>query len=208
MPQQINLLDATFRRRHEPFGSTAGLVAMAGTVVLSAALTWGLHAMRAQATARAAGAETELAALQARVAGLEPAAPSRQSHELARLRSIESGQRRILAALDSGQAGEAQHYSEYLLALSRQAPGTLWLTGFSVAADGRALEVNGRMTDPRQLPEYLRRLNAEPLFKGREFAQLSMKTVEPVLPPNEVPRTGPGHTEFVLRAIATATQPP
>lgn len=208
MPQQINLLDATFRRRHEPFGSTAGLIAMAGTLVLCAALVWGLHALRAQAAARAAGAETELTALQARVAALGPAVPSRHAAELARLRRVESGQRRILVALESGQAGEAQHYSEYLLALSRQAPGTLWLTGFSVAADGRALEVNGRMTDPRQLPEYLRRLNAEPLFKGREFAQLSLKTVEPVAASGEGPRTGPAHTEFVLRAIASAAPLP
>jgi hypothetical protein len=36
------------------------------------------------------------------------------------------------------------------------------------------------MTDARQLPSYLRRLNGEPLFKGREFAQLSLKTVEPL----------------------------
>ena len=205
MPQQINLLDASFQRPSVAFGSAVGLVAIAGTIGLSVALTWGLHAMSAQATQQAGTAERDLSALQARVADLGPAAPSHQAAELARLRALETGQRRILAALDSGQAAESPRYSEFLLALSRQTSGTLWLTRFSVAADGRSLEVTGRMTNPRELPEYLRRLNAEPLFKGREFAQLSLKTTDSVAATNDAARPEPGHAEFALRAVATAS---
>jgi hypothetical protein len=127
--------------------------------------------------------------------------PSRQTAELARLRSIEVGQRRTRAALDSGQAGGTQGYSEYLLALSRQSQGRLWLTGFNVAPDGRSLELDGRMTDPRQLPDYLRRLNGEPLFKGREFAQLSLKSIEPGATTDTAPSSGSAYTEFALRAV-------
>ena len=205
MPQQINLLDASFQRRRVAFGSAVGLVAMAGTLGLSAALTSALYAMSAQAAAQAGTAEKDLSALQARVAELGPATPSHQVAELARLRALETGQRRILAALDSGQATETPRYSEFLLALSRQTTGSLWLTRFSVAADGRSLEVTGRMTDPRQLPDYLRRLNAEPLFKGREFAQLSLKTLEAGAATGEAAPAEPGRAEFTLRAVATAS---
>jgi Fimbrial assembly protein (PilN) len=204
MPQHINLIDASLLPRRERFASTGAALALGATLAVSIALALGLNAMSAQATAEAAANEQALAALQARVATVGTAPPSRSAAELARLRAVEVGQHRIRTALDSGQAGGVQGYSEYLLALSRQTRGTLWLTTFSVAPDGRALELGGRMTDPRQLPDYLKRLNAEPLFKGREFAQLSLKAVEPV--PASDPG-GPAYAEFALRAAASASEP-
>ena len=202
MPQQINLLDASLQRPRETLGSLAGLLALGATLLVSGAVSLGLHAMSQRAQAQADAAEHELAALQARVAAIGSAAPSRDVAELARLRVVEAGQRRVRAALDAGQAGGTQGYSEYLLALSRQAQGRLWLTSFSVAPDGRSLDLGGRMTDPRQLPDYLKHLNAEPLFKGREFAQLSVKTVD-AGPAGDSP--GPAYAEFALRASASAS---
>jgi Fimbrial assembly protein (PilN) len=180
MPQHINLLDASQPRRREMLGSTTGLVAVLATFGAAVALAMGLQSFSAKTQAQSVVLEQDLAALQARVAALGTPAPSRQATELARLRAVDAGQRRLRATLDSGQAGSTRGYSEYLLALSRQTQGSLWLTGFTVAPDGRSLEIGGRMTDARQLPSYLRRLNGEPLFKGREFAQLSLKTVEPL----------------------------
>ena len=205
MPQQINLLDASLQRRRESLGSTAALIGVAATLAVSIALAASLKTMSAQAAAQADVAEQELAALQTRVAAVGSATPSRNVAELERLRAAQARQQRIRTALDSGHAGGTQGYSEYLLALSRQTRGDLWLTAFSVAPDGRSLELGGRMTDPRQLPDYLKRLNAEPLFKGREFAQLSLKAVEPGA--NSDPSTGAGHAEFALRAAASASEP-
>ena len=196
MPQHINLLDASLQRRRETLGSITGLVAVLATFGVSVALAASLQSFSAKSQAQSVVLEQDLAALQARVAALGAPAPSRQAIELARLRAVDAGQRRLRAALDSGQAGSTRGYSEYLLALSRQTQGTLWLTGFTVAADGRALEIGGRMTDPRQLPDYLRRLNSEPLFKGREFAQLSLKAVEPVAAPGG----NASYAEFALRS--------
>jgi len=201
MPQQINLLDASLQSQRQAMGSMAGLLALAATLGLSAAVTFALHAMSAQALAQAEATEQERTALQARVAALSNAGPSRQALELARLREMEAAQQRIRVALDSGQAGMTQGYSEYLLALSRQTQARLWLTGFSVAPDGRSLDLGGRMTDPHQLPDYLRRLNAEPLFKGREFAQLSLKSVDPGTKADGAASLGPAYTEFALRAF-------
>lgn len=204
MPQQINLLDARPQRKREALGSVTGLIAIVATLGLSAALAFTLQTFSAQKQAQAAVLEQELAALQTRVAGVGSAAPSRQVVELARLRSVDAGQRRLRAALDSGEAGGTQGYSEFFLALSRQTQGTLWLTGFTVGADGRSIELGGRMTDPRQLPDYLRRLNSEPLFKGREFAQLSLKAVEP----GEASGSSAGYAEFALRTSAGVAEAP
>ena len=202
MPQHINLLDASLQRRRETLASTTGLVAVFATLGVSAALAMVLQSFSAKSQTQSGALEQDLAALQARVAALGTPAPSRHAIELARLRALDAGQRRLRAALDSGQAGSTRGYSEYFLALSRQTQGTLWLTGFTVAADGRALEIGGRMTDPRQLPDYLRRLNGEPLFKGREFAQLSLKTVEPA-----APLVGnAGYAEFMLRSTPAAPE--
>lgn len=200
MPQHINLLDASLQRQRETLGSITGIVAVLATFGVSVALAMGLQSFSAKSQAQSVVLEQDLAALQARVATLGTTAPSRQAIELARLRSVDAGQRRLRAALDSGQAGSTHGYSEYFLALSRQTQGTLWLTGFTVAADGRALEIGGRMNDPRQLPDYLRRLNSEPLFKGREFAQLNLKTIEPAAPLG-------GYAEFALRSTPGAPEP-
>ncbi len=207
MPQQINLLDASLQRRREHLGSQAGLVALAATFAVSAALALGLRTMSAQADEQAHSTEQALAAAQARTAAAPPGMPSHDATELARLRSVEAAQQRVRAALDSGQAGGTQGYSEYLLALSRQTRRSLWLTGFGVAPDGRSLELGGRMTDPGQLPDYLRSLNAEPLFKGREFAQLSLKAVESGARGDGSRGAGQAYSEFALRAAASASEP-
>ena len=194
MAHDINLLHAGLTPRPEPLRSGQALAIVAGAAVLCAAGVVGLRHVTAERNAQAQGAEQELAALQARLGAIGTPRPSRAAIELRQLRETESGQRQVRAALDSGIAGRTQGYSQYFLALSRQAQANLWITGFGVAPDGAALELQGRMTDPRMLPEYLRRLNGEPLFKGREFAQMSLKAIE------TTPGEASGITEFALRA--------
>ena len=209
MPQQINLLDPSLRRQRELLGSAAGLCVLAAAMCVSVALTFGLRVKSSLALVQATSTEAELGVLQAQVAVAQAAkSPSISTAELARLRAAESGQERVRAALDSGQVGGTQGYSPFLLALSRQMQGKLWLTDFSVAPDGRSLELGGRMTDPRELPDYLRRLNAEPLFRGREFAQLSLKAMVPGSGADSsttVENIGPDYAEFVLRSAANAS---
>ena len=210
MPQHLNLLDASFQRPRELLGSVAGLIGVAVTLGVSVALTVGLHVKSAKALVDATGLESQLLTLHERAGDPQRPAPSLLVAELARLRAVEAGQLRITSALDSGQAGVTRGYSDYLLALSRQTVAQLWLTSFSVGADGQALELGGRMTDPGRLPDYLRRLNAEPMFKGRDFAQLNLKSHSGAgaAPPGSDPGafgSAPVVTEFVLRAAPSAS---
>ena len=210
MAQQINLLDPSLSHQREWLGSAAGLGTLAAVMCVSVALTLGLRVKSSQSLVQATVAEAELGALRARVTVAQ--APTRSlsipAAELARLRAVKSAQERVRAALDSGQVGATQGYSPYLLALSRQMQGKLWLTDFSVAPDNRSLELSGRMTSPRELPDYLQRLNAEPLFRGREFAQLSLKAMVPgngADGARSVENMGPDYAEFVLRSAANAS---
>ena len=218
MPQHLNLLDASFQRPRELLGSVAGVAALAVTLGASVALTFGLQVKSAQALVDAKGFEAQLQTLQLGAGGPQRLPASLLVAELTRLRGVEAGQQRITTALESGQAGVARGYSEFLLALSRQSLAPLWLTRFSVGADGQTLELGGRMNDPGVLPDYLRRLNAEPMFRGRDFAQLSLKTLasagagsassgsDPaaIAGANSV-NSAPVVTEFLLRTAPSAS---
>ena len=204
MRQHINLLHAGLFPKREAWRSSHAAWAVGGmaAVALLAALV--LRHLATDRTEQALVSEQALAALQARVAGLgDTVRPSRHAAELQRLRAVESGQRQVRAALDSGAAGRTQGYAEYFMALSRQAQPSVWLTAFSVSADGAALELQGRMTDPHRLPDYLRHLNSEPLFKGRTFAQMNLKAVDAAASGGATGNPGPASTvtEFALRAV-------
>ena len=215
MPQHINLLHAGLLLRREAWRSTQAASAVGAVAALALLATLGLRHMAVDRAEQARAAELALATLQARITPQgERTAPSRHAAELQRLRAVEAGQRQVHAVLESGAAGRTQGYAEYFKALSRQAQPTVWLTGFSVSADAAALELQGRMTDPHRLPDYLRHLNSEPLFKGRTFAQMSLKAVEPAASgapgasgaSGAFNSTGGGSsiTEFTLRAVPAA----
>jgi MSHA biogenesis protein MshI len=85
----------------------------------------------------------------------------------------------VLALLRRGMSPASGNPGELLRGFARQIPTGLWLTGFSVNADNGALEIHGRTTDPRLIPEYVKRLNAEQTFKGRTFSALDINLSEP-----------------------------
>ena len=223
MAQQLNLNDPRFTPQRLHLGARQTLWAMAGLAVLSfavgqamvwqagrrsadaaavqAALTPLRGALLAQGTTTAGGtasaASTANAANTATTANTQPSPGA----EITRLQQLDSAQRRILAALDQGVGSSlqaAEGHAGYLQALARQASTQLWLTGFSVSADGRDIDLEGRMSDAKALPDYLRRLNAEPRFKGRPFAQLSLKAVDA-----EAGSGALAHTVFSLRSSAS-----
>lgn len=200
MAQQLNLFDARFAPQTLRWSARHGL--LAGAAVLLLALTGAqlLHWSARRALAAAADAETTMAPLRAQVMALSASAPAGAAAELGQLRLQEAGQRRIRAALEAGAAGAHEGHADYLVALARQASGALWITGFSVSDDGTAIELEGRMSDPAVLTDYLRRLNAEPRFKGRPFAQLSLRAADS----NGQPLP---FTEFALRSTSAGTPP-
>jgi len=197
MAQHLNLLDARLLPRAVPCSAAQALAAMAAVALGSAAAAYGLqHAASGEHPPSAAGPAPALAASPlAELAAMQA--------ELKQLREFEAAQQRVGAALRSHVGATQTDYSAVFQALARQAGGPLWITGFAVSAGGDAFELDGRMLDSAALPPYLRRLNQEPPFAGRPFAQLQLSTVDDTA----AGEPGTQVTAFALRSQPPAAQP-
>jgi Tfp pilus assembly protein PilN len=198
MAQQLNLLDPPLALQTLWFSARQGLWLLASLALAMLIGVQGLHWARLDAETQSRDLAARMLPLQARrqaLTVLTASGPGSAAAELARLRSIDADQRRITAALTSGLVSARQGPADYLVALARQASSALWITGFAVSEDGSAVELDGRMTDPAALADYLRSLNGEPQFKGRPFAQLSLTS-------RVGNDAGAATTEFSLRSNA------
>jgi hypothetical protein len=211
--QHLNLLDEAMRPRRERFSSVDGLRALVVLLVVIGLLDAGLRVAAGRAAVAAQAAQQQLMALQSHpLAASAPVAGAPSPQELAALQRRYASSQRVFSAIQSGAAGSVQGYSQYLTALARQSQNLggrpLWITELAIAPDGAGLDLTGRMTDPRVLPEYLNRLNGEPLVRGRAFGQVSLKALprpgdlDATRSPADAPLPG-GVTEFALHARPT-----
>jgi hypothetical protein len=203
MAQQINLFDESLRPRRERWRAVHGLWVVGGTLAAAWLMALALDALSVRRQAEAQRIEQQAAAERQQLtpASIVAGHGGRNAQaELERLRAMDAGQQRVQTALQSQAGGRAEGYTPYFLALSRQAQPSLWITGFGIGQDGDSLELQGRMLDASVLPGYLRKLNAEPQFKGRAFAQLSMKVADSRNDP-----AAAGYTEFLLRSRPAAS---
>lgn len=207
MTHSINLYDPTLlRHRH---WLTAGNLLVAVGLVFAVMLGWGAW-LRIQAGDLAADAEAldgslktardESVALGARLA--DRRADPKLELDLAAMKELLGARQEVLVALGQGAAAKTTGYADYLRGLARQSVANLWLTGFSVGPEGARMEIRGRTLDPAQLPEYIRRLNAEPAFRGQRFAALS------VIEPPSTTSSAPNASATPGAAAAVAAPPP
>lgn len=105
-----------------------------------------------------------------------PKAPM-ELQQLGEMKQRETRQRQLSDAMKSAIQQEQVPYSDYLLALARQTLPELWITDLKVTEHGQDVTLVGRMTDPTRLPLYLSRLEKEPQFQGRKFAQVELRAV-------------------------------
>lgn len=213
MSQQINLLLADLRPKRDWF--SLPVIAVAGltvfVVVLGAALL-GLY--------RANGLSSEQQRLKAGLAGIEQQMTV-LNQQLSARKQDESLQQRIeqlkeslaeheeaVAFMQKGQPQDGMGYASMMRGFSRQIVDGAWLTGF-VAYDGQ-IEIRGRLLDPALLPVFIRRLNGEAAFMGRQFITLDMQDGkdEPAKGADGgvAPSKSPRFTEFALRGNLPTTE--
>lgn len=187
MAQQINLYDARLERRRDwlALHYVAGL---AGALAVLVGVSGYLVRMDLPAlTAQAATAESQLEAVRAQVAKLEGQVAERKP-DPGLIRELEATQRllgarsEVLATLRRSLGPDVHAFADYLRGLARQSVNGLWLTGFSIGAGGKGMEIRGRTTDPALLPEYIRRLNREAAFQGQTFAALKLEAAKSAKP--------------------------
>lgn len=193
MTQQLNLLGPRAAAPRGAWGMNHAAMLAGGALALPLVLALGLQFWAQHLGSQSRALALRAAPLRASVPAAAASASDDGAGELAQLRAIDAGQARIRVALESGLAGTREGHADYLVALARQTNGAVWITGFSVAEDG-SIDIEGRMNDAAALTDYLRRLDAEPRFRGRPFAQLSLNAMdsrgESALP----------YTEFALRS--------
>ncbi len=205
MSHHINLYDPALLRQRQRLTAVNLLFVVVLLAVLL--LGWGAWA-RIQAAGLAAEAATlnsqtqaareESVALGNQMASRKP--DPKLELDMASIKELMGVRQGILDALGQDGTSASAGYSDYLRGLARQSVSGLWLTGFSVGADARRMEIRGRVLDPALLPEYVRRLNAEPAFRDHRFAAL---TVAVPAPPASTVAVPPG-----TRAPAPVEPPP
>jgi hypothetical protein len=80
-----------------------------------------------------------------------------------------------MRSLESRRGGA---FSAYFDALSRQTLAGVWLTGLFADFAADRVTIDARALSPDLVPDYLRRLNDESLFRSRRFASLSVRERE------------------------------
>lgn len=180
MSQQINLFNPIFLKQKKIF--TVVPMAEALGVILLGALAlvfYGKHQVAAYDKMDAA-LKVELASRETRLNRVATDfAPRKKTPELvaeldqveAKLKSLQD----VQAILQRGELGNTQGYAEYFRALARQHISGLWLTGVSITGAGSAIGVQGRAMQATLIPDYIARLTAENVMRGKTFASLAIE---------------------------------
>jgi hypothetical protein len=199
--RQINLINPALRQTRDalsalPVAAAVGVLLLLIVVVTAAVRLYaaGSHRQAEELVAGRQQAQAALVTATRQWAGRQ--ADAKLAGELEAVREKLKRQAAVLTALESRAAGDSRGFSDYLRGFARQVPQGLWLTGFSIGAGGKDMEIKGRMVSPRLLTEYVRRLNAEPVFRGRSFAGLQIDT-----PPAGGGAQTAGYREFVLSSV-------
>lgn len=179
MSQQINLFNPIFLKQKKIFGAVPMLQAL-GVIVLGVlAISWLAQQRVDELRQRAASGQALLAGREARLAKANADfAPRQRSASLqadvataqAQLGSL----RQVEAVLNGGALGNTAGYAEYFRAFARQNVQGLWLTGLSIVGAGKDIGVQGRAMQATLIPDYIARLTAEKIMRGKTFGSLQI----------------------------------
>jgi hypothetical protein len=184
MSQQINLYNPAFEERRQWMTLNTMGASLAALVLLIAVASV-LAGMRNESLAKRERASADqLAQLKDQANRLTAQVAGRQRdpgllEELGRVQADLAAGAEVLALLQGGELGNTKGYSEYLRAFARQSFEGLWLTGFSISGAGQEVTIEGRTLRAALVPDYLQRLNREPIMQGRAFSDLSMQLPKP-----------------------------
>ena len=184
MSQQINLFNASLMKKKQPFSASTllqtMLVALLGVAAVSAYGYYQTAELKKMATSVSAQLKiTEEQAAKMRALAGAPAKNQELDDALSKLQDDLQKKRVVADILNAGDFGNTRGYSAYLAAFARQIPSGVWLTGLSIAGDGKDMSLSGRTLRPELVPEYVSQLKREAIMHGKSFATLKMS--QPVL---------------------------
>ena len=185
MSQQINLFSASLRAPH-PVLSATRVAILVGVLIIS------MFGYRSYLVGELGQTEAALAQVNARLTGLQEqtakfgriaaqGVDKALEDSIARTQAQLEIRQALLDRLKGGGLGNTKGFSDYLTALARQRAEGVWITGLVVSGAGTDVEIQGGITRPEMLPEYVRRLSREEVMRGRQIDELRMarKETEP-----------------------------
>ncbi len=183
MIQQINLYQELVQKKKAGLNKQSYIVG--GSLLFLLVLCycawqgWQVHQLKAELHVKQAQLNTEitdlsLIQLQYPKQEINPLLVS----ELDRLQNISASLERVVAMLSDQKSDKNTGFSAYFSALAEQSIKTIWLTGISIDAETNTIQLQGSTYLPDTLPQLIKLLNKEAVFKGRYFADLQMQASE------------------------------
>ena len=180
MSQQLNLFNPIFRKQQKYFSSLTMLQALA--VISLACLAISVEsAMRTRALqGQVASGEAQLAAGQKKLADYRVQFAPRQKSASLPI-EIADAQRELTmltsAAVTIGRGGfgDSRGFSGYFRAFALQSVNGLWLTNVIIGGGGAQIGLRGKTLEAELVPQYIKRLGAEPVMQGKAFSSLEIE---------------------------------
>lgn len=183
MIQQINLYQELVQKKKAGLNKQSYIVG--GSLLFLLVLCycawqgWQVHQLKAELHVKQAQLNTEitdlsLIQLQYPKQEINPLLVS----ELDRLQNISASLERVVAMLSDQKSDKNTGFSAYFSALAEQSIKTIWLTKISIDAETNTIQLQGSTYLPETLPQLIKLLNKEAVFKGRYFADLQMQASE------------------------------
>jgi len=180
--QQINLYLPEFQPNREPLRSVQMLWGLGVFIVLLmivSLLSASANRERAQALE---ASRAQLEQLKTQVAQLERQRPRNNladlDEQIVRLTQELDRREQIFTIIANKNLGNNSGFSAHLQALGRQSLDTLSLSVFSLQRGGNYVEFAGKAQSADQIPLYLQRLRAEPVFAQSAFGVLNLEPVK------------------------------
>lgn len=204
MKQQINLYRPIFRKQEKKFSAAAmlqaGAAILAGVLVIFGLLVWQVRTMREEV--RQADKQVAMASKRLDEAARRFGIATSRSlmDDVANLERQVAQRQQMLDVLTRGRLSNTSGYSEYFLAFARQHVPDVWITGVDIVGAGDDLRLQGRTTNPAQVPRYVQRLSAEQVLNGKEFQVFVLSRP----PKKDAQAPEPPYVEFLFKTAAQA----
>jgi Tfp pilus assembly protein PilN len=179
---QVNLYDAALLPGRRPFSSGMMLAATA-LLVVGVLVVYAVAELQVRRLAPLAAVSErqvterrdQLLRESQKVAG--PASSKLLDDEIARLESRVTARRGVLQDLTQAE-GPPDGFSPYLRGLARRRTEGVWLTKVSILGSASELVLEGRALAASAVPVWLGSLRTEPVFSGRNVAELRISARE------------------------------
>ncbi len=179
MRQQVNLLTEELKPRIQPLNFTqlmAAWAALVGLLLLvsggDGASLWQLASQHEETTTQWRTLRDANSRLKASVS--EQADPALRL-EVDNMRERRDEQRRLMDLLFGYESKQSDGFSLYLNDLARYRVNGIWLRQITLNEGGARIHLNGRTTNPEDLPLFLKQLSLGESFRGHRFQNFELR---------------------------------